>query len=89
MPRKKDTDKSFPIAPVLPAIVSVPQIDPVEPLEKLLAAAQRHGRVSGMFDHEVCDLQDILRSCWDRLSPEARTEVFDQYKERVHEWPER
>ena len=27
MPRKKDTDKSFPIAPVLPAIVAVPQLD--------------------------------------------------------------
>jgi len=57
-------------------------------LEKLMAAARRHGLESDP-DHEVGDLQDVLRSCWDRLSPAAREEVFDLYKERVHEWLER
>ena len=57
-------------------------------LEMLLAAARRHGLESDP-DHEVGDLQDLLRSCWDRLSPEARAEVFDTHKEKVHEWLER
>jgi hypothetical protein len=58
------------------------------PLEKLMAAARQHGLDSDP-DQEVGDLQDVLRSCWDRLSPEARVEIFNQYKERVHEWLKR
>ena len=57
-------------------------------LEKLLAAAQRHGLESSL-EHEVGDLQDILRTCWKHLSTLERGYVFYEHKEKVDEWLER
>lgn len=54
-------------------------------LQALLDAARAHGLKSEP-DHEVGDLQDILRSCWARLSPTQRREIFAMHKDLVDEW---
>jgi hypothetical protein len=50
-------------------------------LQDLLDAAQRHGEESDP-DHEVGDLQDILRDLWPKLSLRARREVCAAARER-------
>jgi len=45
-------------------------------LRLLTAAARAHGEISEP-DHEVGDLQEILTSCWKRLSHEERGGVID------------
>jgi hypothetical protein len=47
-------------------------------IEKLILAAQHHGEDSES-DHEVGDLQDLLRACWATMPPKARRAVFDEY----------
>jgi hypothetical protein len=49
-------------------------------LEQLLAAAEAHGRESEP-DHEVGDLHDLLRACWERLPGASRQEVYDEHAE--------
>ena len=43
--------------------------DARDPIERLIASAQRHGDM-GDPDHEVGDLQDLLRPMWDLLTPQ-------------------
>lgn len=45
-------------------------------LSKILGAAQLHGEESEP-DHEVGDLQEVLRECWKRMTPAARREVYE------------
>lgn len=54
-------------------------------LEKLLAAAKTHGEQSEP-DHEVGDLQALLASCWERLTPAAQQEIYEEHGEMVAEW---
>lgn len=56
-------------------------------LNQLLAAAEAHGAESEP-DHEVGDLQQVLYSCWKRLTPEQQLEVFDEHKDMVAAWLE-
>lgn len=55
------------------------------PLDELLDAATAHGEASAP-DHEVGDLQDILRTCWALLTPEQRTTVYNEHADLVEEW---
>lgn len=54
-------------------------------LERLLKAAAAHGRESDP-DHEVGDLQDILRSAWRTMSPEQRKKVSAEYAQLPRDW---
>jgi hypothetical protein len=54
-------------------------------LEKLLEAAAAHGKRSEP-DHEVGDLQDILRSCWQLLTSEQQRKAYEKHEEIVTEW---
>lgn len=54
-------------------------------LDRLLIAASRHGAKSDP-DHEVGDLQDILRSCWNKLTSEQQASVFAEHKQKVEDW---
>lgn len=54
-------------------------------LVTLFAAAAEHGRESDA-DHEVGDLQEILRSCWARLTPEKRREIYAEHLDVVTSW---
>jgi hypothetical protein len=54
-------------------------------LEKLLAGAAAHAEASDP-DHEVGDLQDILRSCWKRLTAEQQREVYDENEDVIVCW---
>lgn len=47
------------------------QVVNFEPLEDLIDAAKQHGEDSEP-DHEVGDLQDLLRAMWELLTPEQR-----------------
>ena len=44
-------------------------------IEKILDIFQEHGNDEGA-EVEISDLQDALRSCWDVLTPEQRTELL-------------
>ncbi|MBI4951258.1 MAG: hypothetical protein HY908_04440 [Myxococcales bacterium] len=55
-------------------------------LEKLLDAAEAHGADSEP-DHEVGDLQGILRSCWKLMTAAQRREVYrGEHAELLGEW---
>lgn len=54
-------------------------------LDLLLNAAHKHGMESEQ-DHEVGDLHEILRSCWVRLTPQQRKEVFEEHIQKVEDW---
>ena len=54
-------------------------------LELLIDAATAHGEKSES-DHEVGDLQDILRVCWKLLTPEQQETVYLKFEERVSGW---
>jgi hypothetical protein len=43
-----------------------------------LAAAEAHGRAAEA-DHEVGDLQDLLRSCWERLPIASQEDVYREH----------
>lgn len=45
---------------------------PSDHLEKLFTAADRHGEDTGEPDHTVGDLQDLLRSAWEIMTPAQR-----------------
>ena len=47
-------------------------------LEALLAAAEEHGLESEP-DHEVGDLQDLLRACWSRLGEADRAALHAEH----------
>jgi hypothetical protein len=55
---------------------------PSDRCERLIAAAKKHGENSNP-DHEVGDLQDILRSCFEVMTPEQRKQVFETHSELV------
>lgn len=50
-------------------------------LDRLLDAAREHAEDSGEPDHEVGDLQDILRTCWRLLTPAQRQKVLQEHTE--------
>jgi hypothetical protein len=54
-------------------------------LNKLLDAAEAHGAQSEP-DHEVGDLQDILRTCWRRLNSRSQQEVYKVHKDLIDDW---
>jgi hypothetical protein len=54
-------------------------------LEELLTAAKAHGDESDA-EHEVGDLQGLLSSCWARLTPAQRRDVYVDHEELVTEW---
>lgn len=54
-------------------------------LAKLLAAAEAHGQQSEP-EHEVGDLQVLLRSCWERLTPAQQRAVYQEHAELVSAW---
>jgi hypothetical protein len=56
-------------------------------LDELLAAAEAHGRESEA-DHEVGDLQDLLRSCWKRLPIASQEDVYREHADLLA-WLER
>lgn len=56
-----------------------------ELLQRLLDAAEKHGAESepGM---EVGDLQEILRTCWTKMTPPQQRAVYEAHEEIVSEW---
>lgn len=48
----------------------------------LIDAAEAHGQDSEP-DHEVGDLQDVVRSCFEEMSPEQARRVFYKHEELV------
>ena len=54
-------------------------------LRLILLAAQQHGTESEA-DHEVGDLQQALRACWERLPIDDQRLVFTQLGEWLDEW---
>jgi hypothetical protein len=56
-------------------ITYVPQVDTLGAVEHLINVAQKHGEDSEP-DHEVGDLQDILRATWKVLTPFQRSQVL-------------
>lgn len=61
--------------------------DAVEPgdVETLISAARAHGRQSEP-DHEVGDLQDILRACWAQMAPGDRRAVLEHFRDLISTW---
>lgn len=45
-------------------------------LDEILTAAQRHGE-AGEPDHEVGDLQSVLRAAWDLMTLEQRQRLCE------------
>lgn len=56
-------------------------------VETLILAAEEHGKQSEP-DHEVGDLQDMLRTCWAFLSIAAKRKVLDNHRELISTWLE-
>jgi hypothetical protein len=56
-------------------------------LGRLLSAAKSHGDQSDP-DHEVGDLQALLASCWNRMTPRQRRDVYEAHRDMVSEWLE-
>jgi hypothetical protein len=54
-------------------------------LARLLAATEAHGQQSEP-EHEAGDLQQILRSCWARLTPAQQRAVYQEHAELVLAW---
>ncbi len=53
-------------------------------IEDVLAAAKAHGQISEP-DHEVGDLQDVLRACWGIMTPEQRTRIAQMANASIEE----
>lgn len=53
-------------------------------IDRFIKAAEMHGLKSSP-DHEVGDLQDMLRTAWEMLSPPAR-KVFYEKHAHVLDW---
>ena len=51
----------------------------MDDIELLIEAAREHGEESDP-DHEVGDLQDLVRLCWAELSPEARAKIIEEHQ---------
>jgi len=54
-------------------------------LQDILDAAERHGRESDP-DHEVGDLQDMLRDAWKMLSKTQRSKLLLEAAEQLDSW---
>lgn len=54
-------------------------------LEALFLAARTHGQCSEP-DHEVGDLQDVLRTCWLKMSTDQRAAVYKEHAHLIEEW---
>lgn len=53
-------------------------------IEDLLACAQAHGEDDDP-DHEVGDLQDLLRACWAVMTPEQREAGSQAWIDTMHD----
>lgn len=51
----------------------------------LIDAARAHGEQSEP-DHEIGDLQEILLSCWEVMTPEQRSRVYKEHADKVEDW---
>lgn len=49
-------------------------------IETLIEAARQHG-LDSEPDHEVGNLQRLLRDCWDALDPYIAQHIFNKHKE--------
>ena len=54
-------------------------------LQDILDAAERHGSESDP-DHEVGDLQDMLRTAWDMLPKTKRSKLLLEAAEQLDSW---
>lgn len=54
-------------------------------VEQLIDAAQAHGEESEP-DHEVGDLQDLVRSCWEIMTPAQRRRVYASQIDVASDW---
>lgn len=54
-------------------------------IEQIIDAARAHGEDSDA-DHEVGDLQEVLRACWSAMTPKARTSVRAKFAGLVNDW---
>lgn len=55
-------------------------------IERVFAAADEHGSAAHDTEHAVGDLQDVLRACWARMTPDARREVLAEREEWLEMW---
>jgi hypothetical protein len=58
---------------------------PATGVERLIDAARAHGELSEP-DHEVGDLQEILRVCWQQLNVFQQTAVLANFASLVDDW---
>jgi len=54
-------------------------------IEQIIAAARAHGEDSEP-DHEVGDLQEVLRACWSTMTQKARLSVAAKFADLVDDW---
>jgi hypothetical protein len=54
-------------------------------IEQLIDAARAHGEDSEA-DHEVGDLQEVLRACWSQMTHAARACVASKFSGLVNDW---
>jgi len=59
---------------------------PEPDVEYLITCAKSHGEASLEPDHEVGDLQDLLRLAWDLMTSEQRTRLFTNAAELDLTW---
>jgi len=54
-------------------------------LRRLFAAAERHGNESDP-EHEVGDLQDLVRLLWSRVDVSARESIWHAVADQLETW---
>lgn len=60
-------------------------------LDQLLAAARLHGEATeadqeGVLEVQMIDLIDLIRCCWEVLTPRQRQLVYDEASVALEEW---
>jgi len=56
-------------------------------IDDLIDAARVHGEQSEA-EHELGDLQTILRACWEIMDSGQKRELVEEFEELVDEWQE-
>lgn len=51
-------------------------------IETLIEAARQHG-LDSEPDHEVGDLQSLLRDCWEALDPISAMHIYKKHEEEL------
>jgi hypothetical protein len=54
-------------------------------IENLITAAELHGQESEP-DHEVGDLQDVLRTCWRLMSGDQRRMAYEAHMDLLNQF---